>query len=450
MPINPAIAMGYQAPKFEDPMNRLVQMEQLKAYQQNALAKQMEMQNAQETLDQQRGLRNYLSGLGPNATPDLNKLAGFGKTGLEYGQVMSANQKNQMETAGKLYKDVYLPQFAQAKTRNDVLGIVQTMEQDPRVSMFVTEQGKAMIPQNDADVPAYLEKMLVPFADQYNRRTTEAATKGRLEAAGIAAAAAKEAAATKASAPKVVGDNIYDPKTGTFTRAPTPEKPKSQSKEIENYEYYAAQQSKEGRPALPFNDWLNQKNIPAPKVLTPAQEIKLNHDIGKDYKNLSFLFEGLENVIDASSKVKESPGLKRATGYGAYMPSLPEGEAAKAETRIENLKGKVTSLGKNINAMSGAMGSMATQEWKILRDTVSSLDAAIKAGESVTKEQLDEIDSFAKGFKERAIDAYQKQYGDYFDRFPQYKELPSFKVKGKFAPSAEKDPNAVDTSNPLL
>ena len=81
MPINPAIAMSFQAPKFEDPMNNLIKMEQIKAYQQNALAKQLEAEVAQESLGQQRGLSNYLAGLESGASPDMNMLARFGKVG---------------------------------------------------------------------------------------------------------------------------------------------------------------------------------------------------------------------------------------------------------------------------------------------------------------------------------------------------------------------------------
>lgn len=86
MAINPAIAMSFQAPKFEDPMNRLVQMEQLKAYQQNALAKQMEMETAKTALEQQKGLRNYLAGMKSGQDVNINDLAQFGDTGIAYAK----------------------------------------------------------------------------------------------------------------------------------------------------------------------------------------------------------------------------------------------------------------------------------------------------------------------------------------------------------------------------
>ena len=170
MPINPAIAMSFQAPKFEDPMNKMLKMEQMKAYQQNALAKQIEAEAAQEELGQQRGLRNYLTGLEPGSSPDMNMLARFGKVGREYGKDITEAQSKQMEMASKLYKDMYLPILGQAKTRDDVLAWHGAMEKDPRLKGFLTPQGKAMLPKSDADVPDYLERTLIPIKDRYSRK----------------------------------------------------------------------------------------------------------------------------------------------------------------------------------------------------------------------------------------------------------------------------------------
>lgn len=426
MPINPSIAMSFQAPKFEDPMNNMLKMEQMKAYQQNALAKQIEMQAAQETLGEQRGLRNYLAGLGAGTSPDVNQLARFGEAGQQYSQKMAAAEKDRFEIASKLYKEVYLPQLGQATTRNDVLSWHASMKNNPWVAPVLTPEGEAMLPKTDEEVPGYLERVFVPY--QERNKPVPVSKGGALYIPGKGF----QTPPTGPEAPQkpfAVGGSVFFPDTNEFKTPPTAPETNKPSKEIENYEYYAAQQSKEGRPVLPFNDWLNQKNIPAPKTLTPAQEVKLGQDIGKDYQKLNSLFESLENVMEASADVRESPGLKGATGYGSYFPSFPEGEAAAAEVRMANLKGKLTTVGKEIKSMSGALGSMAVKEWEILRDTVSAFDAAIKAGESITKEQLDQVEWFVNGIKDRAVDAYLKQYSDYFDRFPQYSEIPSFEVR---------------------
>ena len=173
MPINPAIAMSFQAPKFEDPMNNLIKMEQIKAYQQNALAKQLEAEVAQESLGQQRGLRNYLAGLEPGASPDPTRIALFGKSGRELAQTLTTAAKNRFDMQSKLYKDMYLPILAQAKTRDDVNGWYASMQNDPRLKGFLTEEGRSMLPKTDEEVRNYVETALVPFSDIYKRQTQQ-------------------------------------------------------------------------------------------------------------------------------------------------------------------------------------------------------------------------------------------------------------------------------------
>ena len=201
MPINPAIAMSFQAPKFEDPMNNLIKMEQIKAYQQNALAKQLEAEVAQESLGQQRGLRNYLAGLEPGASPDMNMLARFGKAGQEYGQTLTEAEKTRLEMQTKLYKDIHLPRLAQAKTVQDVNGWYASMQNDPRLKGFLTEEGRSMLPKTDEEVRNYVETTLVPFSDIYKRETQKTANQARLDAAARTAAATREAAQIRAGAP---------------------------------------------------------------------------------------------------------------------------------------------------------------------------------------------------------------------------------------------------------
>ena len=450
MPINPAIAMSFQAPKFEDPMNNMIKMEQIKAYQQNALAKQLEAEVAQESLGQQRGLRNYLAGLEPGASPDMNMLARFGKTGREYGKDIAEAQSKQMEMASKLYKEMYLPILGQAKTRDDVLAWHTAMEQDPRLKGFLTPQGKAMLPKSDADVPDYLETTLIPISERYKRDTTEAASQARLDAAKIRAAATRAAAERTAERPFDLDGNLVSPSGKIiYQKTQTPEKAPTS---VEEYNFYADQEKREGRPVKSYEQWVNAKNAPAAKQLTPYQQQKIKDNVAEDYKNLSKVFDDVEGIVAGIEDVRNSPGLEAETGYGSYLYSFPEGEAAKAQTRLDRLKGKITSIGKSVASMSGAIGSMAVAEWKILRDQVGALDTAIKKGKTVTEEELNSIESFAMGFKNRAADAYTKQYGEYFEQFPQYQELPSFdpgkrqEVKRKAATNS----NAVDTSNPLL
>jgi hypothetical protein len=182
MAINPAIAMSFQAPKFEDPMNRLVQMEQMKAYQQNALAKQMEMESAKEAMAQQKGLRNYLSGLSPNEMPSLGEMAQYGDKGLSMFNALSEAQEKQREAAANIYKEVYLPMLSGAKTAKDVYNWRQAVKSDPRVAPVVTKEADYGLPKTDEEVPAYLEQHFVPYSERYKQEQMNKRAQDKLDA----------------------------------------------------------------------------------------------------------------------------------------------------------------------------------------------------------------------------------------------------------------------------
>jgi len=177
---------------------------------------------------------------------------------------------------------------------------------------------------------------------------------------------------------------------------------------------------------------------PAPKM-TPAQETRRRDTLGKEFKTAATALQTTQDVLDSLTMVKESPGLARATGFtGVYTPSFSEGEAAQAETRLQNLRGKVIALGKAAAASSGAIGSIANQEWKILADQIAAIEPV--KGKGPLLEQLALVEAQARGALERIRDAYQRTYGEDFERFPQFADLPApksvLKPKTSAAPPA--------------
>jgi len=149
---------------------------------------------------------------------------------------------------------------------------------------------------------------------------------------------------------------------------------------------------------------------PAAKPLTAAQEATRRDKLGKEFKSASSALQTTQDVLDSIAAVKSSPGLSRATGFtGTLLPSFPEGEAAQAETRLANLKGKVTALGKAAAAASGAIGSIANQEWKILADQIAAIEPVKGAGPLL--EQIGLVEAQALGAMERIQDAYNRQFG---------------------------------------
>ena len=183
------------------------------------------------------------------------------------------------------------------------------------------------------------------------------------------------------------------------------------------------------------------------KPLTRAQQDARRDKVGKEFKLAQGALQTTQDVLDSIAFVKSEPGLSRATGFsGTMLPSFPEGKAASAETRLANLKGKVTALGKAVAAATGAIGSIATVEWKILSDQIAAIDPVKGTGPLL--DQIDLIETQAKGALERIRDGYQRQFGEDFERFPQYSDLPppksSFKPRasaGGAAPAAPAAPN---------
>ena len=177
------------------------------------------------------------------------------------------------------------------------------------------------------------------------------------------------------------------------------------------------------------------------KPLTEQQTIKLRTDVAKDYKSASTTLSQMDDLLASIQSVKTAPGLSAATGYtGVYLPSFSEGKAATAETRVANLRGKVTALGKATAAMSGAIGSIANQEWKILADQVANID--LVKGKGPLLEQIELIEAQAKGAMERIRDQYEKTRAEDFKRFPQFKDLPA-----PGAPVAVPSPGAPTRAN---
>jgi hypothetical protein len=181
---------------------------------------------------------------------------------------------------------------------------------------------------------------------------------------------------------------------------------------------------------------------PLPKLTAP-QELKLRDQVAKDYEKASAGIAGSNGVLDAAKKVREAKGLAGATGIQSYFPSIPDSPAAIAENRIANLRGKVTLMGKSAAAATGAIGSIANQEWKILRDMVAALEPG--KGQKALLEQIGEIEDQARGAEARIRDAYEKHHEQNVRRFPTYKNLPGAR-NAEPAPR----PDAVDPNNPFL
>lgn len=161
----------------------------------------------------------------------------------------------------------------------------------------------------------------------------------------------------------------------------------------------------------------------AGKPMSESELARRRDAVAKEYRNAGTALQNLQDTLNSAQLVRTAPGLERATGFsGTYLPSFTGGAAAQAQTRLENLRGKITAMGKATAAMSGAIGSIANQEWKILADQIAVIDPVKGAGPML--EQIASLEQQARSAMERIKDAYEKQYGEDFERFPQFRDLP--------------------------
>lgn len=132
----------------------------------------------------------------------------------------------------------------------------------------------------------------------------------------------------------------------------------------------------QGKPLVPFDA--------STKPLSPVQEQKLKKDRAADTSKIvaaKDMADDVEKNVDAllgnpDKKIPRHPGYSGITGYNALLPSLPSGNARSAQQLLDNVKGKVTVLGKNLASQEGKLGNMAVQEWKIVADALERIDPA--------------------------------------------------------------------------
>jgi hypothetical protein len=252
----------------------------------------------------------------------------------------------------------------------------------------------------------------------------------------------------KSQLPKVAGNAVYNPATNSFLTAPREFAPPAPSAPVAvmgadgRPQYVSREQALGMTPFTPASVKFIGGGAgggggggggAAPKPMTAVQSAARRDKLGKEFKTAQNALQTTQDVLDSIAFVKAEPGLSRATGFtGTLLPSFPEGAAASAETRLKNLEGKITALGKAQAASTGAIGSIANQEWKILSDQIAAIDRTKGTGPLL--KQLELVEAQAQGAMERMRDGYQRQFGDDFEQFPQFADLPA--PKSTFTPKA--------------
>ena len=443
MAIDPNIALGVRGVELQNPLNALAQYSQIQnAQNQNAMA-QLQMREAEAAAQE----KNMLRRLDPTAADYESQLFKVSpQLGINYRKEQSAADASKAATAASLAAAAKSKQQLLGQALRDISGrpsdanITAHTEDIQASPLFSAEEkARALITQQTL--------LAIPFEQR----------QAYLAAQGASASELKPSTQTvnRSGGTDIVQVPAFSgtPTTvGSYADLPLPANVQAQKIEIARQSRPPAQPRAEQPPVAVIDPITKQaifvsreealrnrmqpaSNAPALKPLTEGQTVQLRAAVAKDYKAASTALSQIDDLLASADAVKTSPGLSAATGFtGKFLPSFPEGGAAQAETRLANLRGKVTALGKATAAMSGAIGSIANQEWKILADQIAVLDEV--KGKGPLLEQIALLEEQAKGAAARIRDTYEKSRAEDFERFPQFRDLPAPKAPGGNAPAA--------------
>jgi hypothetical protein len=443
--LNALIAQGAQFRQAPDPFVQYGQMQQLEQGRQTNELNRMNMEKAQRDIDVTNALNKFLPSLNES---NRSQLLGYGPAGQGVYKTMAEGDKErrlaEQATSQTAVNKSNVLKNVVAQTRDAVAGIDPT---DAPSYMALRESVLGQYPELAPHMP----------------NAWDANVRQRLLATA--------ASVLEGQKPVVVGPSSSVFSGGTFNQAPAaPERPVSPPVSIVEFEraktdpefmkFLQARAAATRPPAQPRAEPAprtqqitledgsqgivnmdtgvitrstvdgvpvkSRLSATAMKPLTQSQTIKLRTDVGKDYQNASTALSQIDDLLASATSVKTAPGLSAATGFTGKLPSFSEGAAAQAETRLANLRGKVTALGKATASMGGAIGSIANQEWKILSDQIAVLDEV--KGKGPLLEQIALLEEQAKGASERIRDKYEKTRAEDFERFPQFRDLPAPKT----------------------
>jgi YD repeat-containing protein len=399
MPINPSIAMSYRAPDIQ-PQNMLADYAAIQQIQSGKQAQQLnalQLQEYQRARTEEEGVRNYLANRNVALPETRTGLTQFGKTGREYLKTLAEQDTaaaTLAETKSKTGErefdlkkkrlDASIKDFASFNTVSDVLGHIKRQLDSGDIDQATAQQLASQVPQSDAELPKFQIAMLrktLGAKDQLDlsKQTTKDTDRGGYIERQ-----------TYDSQGKPVGAPVKLPKTATIGERTAQQR----------LQFEKSNQGKDSKkPLTALQQQTNKKDYAndSAKVkaaITTADELEKLTD---------------ELIGNPDKEIKPHPGLGGITGYAGLLPSLPKGEAAKAEQKLETFKGKIKALGRSIASQEGKLGNMAVQEWQMVSDAVQS----IKPTAGNLDEQMRDVVRQARDLARNVKDKFDLTYEGY-------------------------------------
>lgn len=237
----------------------------------------------------------------------------------------------------------------------------------------------------------------------------------------------------KSQMPKVVGNAVYLPSEKKFVTAPSQRLvsvigPDGQPKMVPADEAAGMVPLTAATAKMAGIGGDRIATSATPKPLTQLQQQSFRKEMAADttsVKAAQSVASELEKITDelvgsSEKNIPPSKGLSGITGYQAMLPSFPNSEARKAQQKLDTLKGKVMAFGRQLASVQGKLGNMAVQEWKIVSDSIQSIDPA--AGN--LDAQLRDIVRQAKNFANTMQERYNLTYESDNEEMPSLPPLP--------------------------
>lgn len=175
-----------------------------------------------------------------------------------------------------------------------------------------------------------------------------------------------------------------------------------------------------GAPAVPMpqvtGQTAPQAAIPpamAPGVVTPKVAAERRAAQPHETQAVQGVMLSLQNAIDSTNAVANSPGLSNITG--PVMGRVPNitGQATNAQAHLDTLKAQIGV--EVLNAMraasktGGAVGQVTEKEWPILQNQLGALQQSQTTGQF--KQNLQVVQTTLRRMQDNARIAYEQTYG---------------------------------------
>lgn len=361
MAIDARIALGIQAPKFDNPLSQLAQIQQVRsAQQQNRLA-EMTLGQKQQAIDYQGKQRNALtSALNPDGSIDDTKyrtgLAGIGDyEGLQTFETNQATkvkatreaEKAQLETAMK--QQGIIAQYAGAA--KDQTSWSQSLADLQAMGVDVSK----VPPQFDPQTAAMLRDRALTGAQQLEQKW------------------------------KAMDFGL---KKDEFAYR--------QQNDATNRNVTMRGQDMSQSTAIRGQNMTNQRGIEANRLKGEENAIARGEKAKVENMTKSSQIASFDTMLGTLGRLGEHPGLSRSVGLVGALPTMPGSESANFQAELESFQSQ--AFIPMVSQLKG-MGALSDAEGKKLTAAVGALNP--KMGEKAFRDSVGRITADMEAAKAR-------------------------------------------------